>query len=148
MKKFIYLDNNATTQVDEKVLDKMLPYFKENYANPSSMYDPAHISAQAIEKARDQVADLLGVQDSKTILFTSCATESANTAIKGVVEQYGNIENKNHIITTQVEHPCVLSVYENLEKKGYKTTYVGVNNNGDLDIDNFISKITPIVLSG
>ena len=142
MKNNIYLDNNATTKIDEKVLNSMLPFLKENYANPSSMYDPAHVSAQAIEKAREQVADLLGVDDAKTIIFTSCATESANTAIKGVVSQYGNLENKNHIITTQVEHPCVLSVYENLEKKGYKATYVGVSENGEIDINNFLSKIT------
>ena len=141
MKK-IYLDNNATTCVDEKVLDVMLPYLKEHYANPSSMYDTARISAHAIEKARGQIADFLGVKDSKTIIFTSCGTESANTAIKGVVAQFGNLETKNHIITTQVEHPCVLSVYENLEKKGYKTTYVGVDENGDINIDTLLSKIT------
>ena len=75
-------------------------------------------------------------------LFLACATESANTAIKVVVNQYGS-ETKNHIITTQVEHPCVLSVYENLEKRGYRTTYVGVNENGELNIDNLLSKITP-----
>ena len=141
--KNIYLDNNATTKVDERVLEKMLPFLKENYANPSSMYDPARLSAKAIEIARKQVGDLLGVSDSKNIIFTSCATESANTAIKGVVEKFGNRNNKNHIITTQVEHPCVLSVYENYEKKGFKATYLGVDENGDLDIENLLSKITP-----
>ncbi len=140
--KNVYLDNNATTRIDDKVVDKMLPYLKENYANPSSMYDTAHLTANAIEKAREQVAEFLGLNSSKGIIFTSCATESANTAIKGVVNQYGS-EVKKHIITTQVEHPCVLSVYENLEKKGYKTTYVGVNENGELNIDNLLSKITP-----
>ncbi len=141
MKK-IYLDNNATTCVDEKVLEAMLPYLKENYANPSSMYEPARISAKAIENAREQVADFLGVDEAKTIIFTSCGTESANTAIKGIVSQFGNIETKNHIITTRVEHPCVLSVYENLEKKGYKISYIGVDENGDLDIEGLLSKIT------
>ncbi len=140
--KEIYLDNNATTMVDSKVLDEMLPYLKENYANPSSMYNPAKISANAIENAREKVADFLGVKNPKTIIFTSCATESANTAIKGVAEQFGTSEN-NHIITTQVEHPCVLSTYEYLEKKGYKTTYVGVNEKGELNIENLLSKITP-----
>lgn len=139
--KEIYLDNNATTKVDEKVLEKMLPYLKENYANPSSMYNPARVSAKAIEEARKQVADFLGTEDEKTIIFTSCATESANTAIKGVVEKFSTPEN-NHIITTQVEHPCVLSTYQYLEKKGYKTTYVGVNENGELNIDNLLSKVT------
>jgi len=140
MKK-IYLDNNATTCVDEKVLEAMLPYLKENYANPSSMYEPARISANAIENARTQVADLLGVSDSKQIIFTSCGTESANTAIKGVVSQFAT-ENKKHIITTRVEHPCVLSVYENLEKKGYKVSYVGVDENGALDVESLLSKVT------
>ena len=142
MEKFVYLDNNATTKIDKLVLDEMLPYLTENYANPSSMYDCAHICSGAIEKARKKVADLLGVESEKSILFTSCGTESANTAIKGVVAQYGNLDNKNHIITTQVEHPCVLSVYENLEKKGYKTTYVSVDENGEINVDNLLSKIT------
>ena len=97
MEKYTYLDNNATTKVDEKVLLDMLPYLKENYANPSSMYEPAQISAKAIEKARKEVANLLGVNDPQTILFTSCATESANTALKGIINQYGTNE-KNHII--------------------------------------------------
>ncbi len=143
MEKIVYLDNNATTKIDERVLDCMLPYFKEQYANPSSMYDSAHVCSNAIDEARKKIADFLGVVDSGNIIFTSCGTESANTAIKGVVNQYGNLETKNHIITTQVEHPCVLSVYENLEKKGYKTTYVAVNENGEISIDNLLSKITP-----
>lgn len=145
MQKMIYLDNNATTKVDDRVLESMLPFLKENYANPSSMYDSARICSKAIENARKQMADFFGVSNPKTILFTSCATESANTAIRGVVNQYGTKE-KNHIITTQVEHPCVLSVYQNLEKKGYKATYVGVNENGELDIDNLLSKITPATI--
>ena len=139
----IYLDNNATTCVDEKVLEAMLPYLKENYANPSSMYEPARVSAKAIENARGQVADFLGVDDLKTIIFTSCGTEGANTAIKGVVNQFGNLETKNHIIASRVEHPCVLSVYENLEKKGYKVSYIGVDENGDLDIEGLLSKVAP-----
>lgn len=141
--KNVYLDNNATTRIDDKVIEKMMPYLTDNYANPSSMYDTAHVCANAIEEARCQVADFLGVKNEKNIIFTSCATESANTAIKGVVSHYGNKETKNHIITTQVEHPCVLSVYENLEKKGYKATYVPVNENGELNIDSLLSKITP-----
>ena len=143
MEKIVYLDNNATTKIDEKVLDCMLPYFKDKYANPSSMYDSAHVCANAIEESRKKIADFLGIENEKSILFTSCGTESANTAIKGVVNQYGNLETKNHIITTQVEHPCVLSVYENYEKNGYKTTYVSVDENGELNIENLLSKITP-----
>ena len=137
-----YLDNNATTQIDPKVLDAMMPFFKENYANPSSMYDPARKVAHSIEKAREQVAYLLGAEDKKNIIFTSCATESANTIIKGVVEKYSNASNK-HIVTTQIEHPCVLSVYEYLEKKGFETSYIGVNENGELNVNSLLSKITP-----
>lgn len=138
----VYLDNNATTCVDPIVLDKMLPFLKENYANPSSMYDSAKISADAIEKARAQIGDLLGVESLKQIIFTSCATESANCIIKGVVEKYSTKE-KNHIITTKIEHPCVLSTYEYLEKKGYKTDYTGVNEDGELNVDELLSKVTP-----
>lgn len=138
--KEIYLDNNATTCVDEKVLQAMLPYLKENYANPSSMYEPARISAKAIENARKQVANFLGVDDAKQIIFTSCGTESANTAIKGVVNQFAT-EDKKHIIASRVEHPCVLSVYENLEKKGFKVSYIGVDEKGDLDIESLLSKV-------
>ena len=140
---YVYLDNNATTKVDEKVLEAMLPYLKENYANPSSMYDLARISANAIEAARTHVADLLGVKDSKNIIFTSCGTESANTVIKGVIAQFGDLKFKNHIITTKVEHPCVLSVCENLEKKGYKVDYVDVDDNGDLKIDELLALVKP-----
>ncbi len=140
MKK-IYLDNNATTKVDEKVLDEMMPYFKEGYANPSSMYDPARESAKAIETAREKVADFLGAKSPGEIIFTSCGTESANTAIKGVIEKHATSEN-NHIITTQIEHPCVLAPYEFLAKKGYEATYIGVNENGELNIETLLSKIS------
>ena len=136
----IYLDNNATTMVDPNVTEEMLPYLKEQYANPSSMYDPARISATAIEEAREKMAKFFSVEDKSTILFTSCATESANTAIKGVVEKYATQE-ENHIITTQVEHPCVLSTYKYLEKKGIETSYVGVNKNGELNVDSLLSKV-------
>lgn len=139
--KEIYLDNNATTKIDDKVIEAMLPYLKENYANPSSMYDSAKISAKAIEKAREQVADFLGGVNPSEIIFTSCGTENANTAIKGTVAKFGNLETKNHIITTRVEHPCVLSVYENLEKKGYKVSYANVNENGELDVDGLLSLV-------
>ncbi len=135
----VYLDNNATTKIDDIVFEEMSSFLKENYANPSSMYDPARICANAIEKARGEVADFLGAEDKNNIIFTSCGSESANTAIKGVLEK----TDKKHIITTQVEHPCVLSVYENLEKKGYSSTYLGVDENGELDIEKLLSKITP-----
>lgn len=140
MVKSAYLDNNATTKIDSDVLDTMIPYLKEDYANPSSMYDTARTSAHAIDRARNQVADFLGVEKSQNIIFTSCGTESANSAIHSVISQN---ETNKHIITTQIEHPCVLSVYQHLEKKGYSATYLGVDENGELNIDNLLSKITP-----
>ena len=105
--KVIYLDNNATTQVDERVFEEMSPYFKEEYANPSSMYNFARKSSDAIKEARVKVKEFLNAQNEREIIFTSCGTESANTAIRGVLEMN---KNKRHLITTKVEHPCVLSM--------------------------------------
>lgn len=131
-KCLIYLDNNATTKIDEKVLNAMLPYLKEDYANPSSIYSFAGKAHKAMENAREQVRDLLNANSVKEIFFTGCGSESANTAIKGVLE---SDKTKKHIITTKVEHPCVLNLYKTLEKQGYKVDYIDVNSNGDLDLD-------------
>ena len=134
----IYLDNNATTKVDEKVLEEMLPYLQNEYANPSSMYDFAKKPAAAIKEARAKVRDFLGANNEKDIVFTSCGSESANTAIKGVVSCN---KEKRHLITTKVEHPCVLNTYKALEKQGYEVDYIGVNSQGELDIEELKSKI-------
>lgn len=139
-KCLIYLDNNATTKVDERVLEAMLPYFKENYSNPSSIYSFGGVAAKAIAQAREQVRDFIGAKTDKEIFFTASGSESANTAIKGVLE---SDKTKKHIITTAVEHPCVLSLYKTLEKQGYKVDYVRVNANGDLDLDELEDLITP-----
>lgn len=138
MDKIIYLDNNATTKIDEKVLDVMLPYFKEEYANPSSMYDFSKKSSRAIKEARAKVKDLLNAADEKEIIFTSCGSESANTAIRGYLN---TVKAKKHIITTKIEHPCVLNVYKYLEKQGYKVDYIGVNSNGELNLDELRNSI-------
>ncbi|MCI1274436.1 MAG: cysteine desulfurase NifS [Clostridiaceae bacterium] len=130
--KIIYLDNNATTRVDDKVLEAMLPYFCEQYGNPSSMYTFAQNPAHAIKEARGKLKDFFNANNEKEILFTSCGSESANTAIKGVLNMN---KNKRHIITTKVEHPCVLNVYKSLEKQGYKVDYINVNSNGELDLE-------------
>lgn len=135
----IYLDNNATTKVDEKVLEEMLPYLKEEYANPSSMYEFSIKSSNAIDTARNSIKDFLGANNEKEIIFTSCGSESANTAIKGAISYN---KNKKHIITTQIEHPCVLNTYKALEKQGYKVDYIGVNSNGELNIEELKEKIT------
>lgn len=130
--KLIYLDNNATTKVDEKVLEEMMPFFKEEYANPSSMYDFSRKSSNAIKEARVKIRDFVNAQDEKEILFTSCGSESANTAIRGVLNYN---KTKKHIITSKVEHPCVLNLYQALEKQGYRVDYIGVNSNGELDLE-------------
>ena len=136
--KYIYLDNNATTKIDERVLNEMMPYFKEEYANPSSMYDFSKKSSHAIKEARGVLKDFVNAADEKEIIFTSCGSESANTAIKGVLNYN---KNKKHIITTKIEHPCVLNVYQTLEKQGYKVDYVGVNSNGELNLEELKSYI-------
>jgi len=135
----IYLDNNATTQVDEKVLEVMLPYLKNEYANPSSMYDFAKNPANAIREARVQVADFIGAKSENEVYFTSCGSESANTAIKGVLACN---KEKRHIITTKLEHPCVLNTYKTFEKQGYKVDYISVNSQGELNIDELKEKVT------
>lgn len=134
----IYLDNNATTKVDEKVLDAMLPYLKEEYANASSMYEFARRPSNALKVAREQVQDFLGANDSKDIYFTSCGSESANLAIKGVVNCN---KEKRHLITTKIEHPCVLNTYKELEKQGYEVDYIGVNSYGELEVDELKEKL-------
>ncbi len=134
----IYLDNNATTAVDEKVLEEMLPYLKGEYANPSSMYDFAKKPAAAIRDARVKVRDFFGAKDEKEIFFTSCGSESANMAIRGVLNCN---KEKRHIITTKVEHPCVLNTYKYFEKQGYEVDYIGVNAYGELEVEELKSKL-------
>ncbi len=134
----IYLDNNATTKIDEKVLDAMLPFLKENYANPSSMYDFGGKASCAIKKAREQVRSFFNAQDAKEVIFTASGSEGANMAIRGVLEIN---KTKRHIITTKIEHPCVLNTYKMLEKQGYKVDYLSVNSNGELDLLDLQEKV-------
>ena len=134
----IYFDNNATTKIDERVLEEMLPYLKEDYANPSSMYDFAKKPASAIKESRGKMKDFLGANNEKEIFFTSCGSESANMAIKGTLNCN---KGKKHIITTKVEHPCVLNLYKSLKKEGYEADYISVDSEGQLDIDELKSKI-------
>ena len=123
----IYLDYSATTPVKPEVLEAMLPYFTENFGNPSSLYTTGSLSKDAIFKAREQVAHLIGAKE-KEIFFTSSGTESDNWAIKGVAESLK--EKGNHIITTMIEHPAVLRTCEYLETKGYRVTYLPVDKEG------------------
>lgn len=137
--KLIYLDNNATTKVDDVVVEAMLPYFSDFYGNPSSMYDFGGKNSKVIKEARETIKDFFGAEQSKEIYFTASGSESANMAIRGVLS-----ENKsmNHIITTKVEHACVLNLYKQLEKEGYKVTYIGVNAIGEINTEELYNSIT------
>ena len=133
MKLPIYLDYNATTPVDERVLEKMLPYFSENFGNASSRSHLYGWTAQeAVENARLQIANLLNAE-MKEIIFTSGATEANNLVIKGLFEN--NYPTKKHIITIQTEHKAVLDVCQHLEKKGAEVTYLKPNSSGLITIE-------------
>ena len=133
----IYLDNNATTQVAPQVLEEMIPYLRDFYGNPSSMHTFGGQLHKKIEEARERVAQLLGAEPEE-IIFTSCGTESDNTAIMSAAESF---PQKKHIITTRVEHPAVLSFCKHLARKGYRITFLPVNNQGRLNIDDLVKVI-------
>lgn len=128
----IYLDHAATTPVKQEVLDAMMPYFTQNFGNPSSVYQVAQINKKAVDEAREKVASLLGAHPNE-IFFTAGGSESDNWAIKGIVE--ANKSKGNHIITSKIEHHAVLHTCEYLEKQGYEVTYLNVNENGQIDLD-------------
>ncbi|MGA1844812.1 MAG: cysteine desulfurase NifS [bacterium] len=137
MKKTIYLDNNATTAVAPEVLTEMSPFLEEFYGNPSSMHTFGGQLHRRIEQAREQVAALIGA-DPEEILFTSCGTESDNTAIMSAMESY---PQKRHIITTKVEHPAVLNFCKHLSRKGLRVTSLPVDSKGRLDMDAFTKAV-------
>jgi cysteine desulfurase len=141
--KTVYTDNNATTQIAPEVYQAMTPYLTENYFNPSSMYEAARGSAEAIAQAREVVANAFGGVDPSEVLFTSCATESNNMAIVGTAKAN---PTRRHIITTAVEHPAVLEVCEDLERSGYELDYVSVDESGKLKIDEFVRALRPDTL--
>lgn len=137
----IYMDNHATTRVDPRVLDAMLPYFTETYGNAASRTHQFGWAAEAaVEKSRQTIADLIGASSSKEIVFTSGATESDNLAIKGVAEYYKS--KGNHIVTTSIEHKAVLDSCKRLEKQGYEVTYVKVGPDGVVDPADIEAAIT------
>jgi cysteine desulfurase len=141
MLKFpIYLDNHATTPMDPRVLDAMLPYFIENFGNAASRnHSFGWVAEEAVEKARKQLASLIGAT-SKEIVLTSGATESNNLALKGVAEMYA--QKGNHIITAATEHKAVLDTCKRLEKHGSRVTYLPVQTNGLVDLDMLREAIT------
>jgi cysteine desulfurase len=138
MARVVYLDNNATTQVDPRVLEAMLPYFSEYYGNPSSMHSFGGGVAAKIQQAREHVAGLIGASPDE-IVFTSCGTESDGTAIRAAIESY---PAKRHIVTSRVEHPAIKNLFEILSKKGYRTTFVPVDREGRLDLDYFYDSLS------
>lgn len=128
----IYLDNNATTRVEDEVVQAMLPYFTEQFGNPSSMHQFGNMVGRAIKTARGQVQALLGAAHDSEIIFTSCGTESDSTAILSALKAQ---PARREIITTNVEHPAVLALCEHLEKDGYVVHYLKVDKRGRLDLD-------------
>lgn len=137
--QIIYLDNNATTRIAPEVVEAMTPFLTENYYNPSSMYEPARRTAAALAESRNVVAAHFGLADPKQILFTSCATESNNMAILGTAKAN---PQRRHIITTTVEHPAVLGVCRDLERSGYRVTWLEVDSQGNLDVGQFIRALS------
>jgi cysteine desulfurase len=129
--KTLYFDNNATTPVAPEVLDEMLPYLRDYYGNPSSMHTFGGQLHRKVEEARARVAQLIGAEPDE-IIFTSCGTESDNTAIMSAVE---SLPGRRHIITTRVEHPAVLNFCKHLARKGYRVTFLPVNNYGQMNVD-------------
>jgi len=131
----IYLDNNATTCVAPEVFEALTPFLIDEYYNPSSLYDPAHGPAEAITASRKQVARLLGKARPDEILFTSCATESNNTAVFGTIAAN---PDRRHIVTTGVEHPAIFSVGEDLQRRGFEVSFVPVDTDGQIDRVEFV----------
>lgn len=129
--KVVYVDNNATTKVDEAVFEEMRPYFCELYGNPSSMHFFGGQVQKKIDESRKRTAALLGALPEE-IIFTACGTESNNAAIRSALEIF---PEKRHIVTTRVEHPAVLTPCRNLSKRGYRVTELSVDGNGNLDLD-------------
>lgn len=143
-KRLIYLDNNATTPCDPRVVEAMLPYFYDHPGNAASRSHPfGWVAEEAVDYAREQVAQLINV-DPKEIIFTSGATESDNLAIKGVFEMYRR--KGNHIITVKTEHKAVLDTCDHLEKEGAEVTYLSVGNDGMVDLAELEAAIKPTTI--
>lgn len=134
-----YFDNSATTRIKKEVLEEMFPYLSIEYGNPSSIYSIGRRAKRAIEEARKRVASLINC-NTEEIYFTSCGSESDNTALKGIA--YANKKRGNHIITSKIEHPAILNSCKNLEEKGYKVTYLDVTKDGIINLENLQNEIT------
>lgn len=141
LKTTIYLDNAATTKISDNVLNAMLPYLTEEYGNPSSIYTLGRNSAIAVNKARHQVAQALGCEDSE-VYFTSCGSESDNWAIKSTAKMMAQ-KGKKHIITSVFEHHAVLHTMDSLKKEGFEITYLPVYSNGIVKVEDVANAIRP-----
>jgi cysteine desulfurase len=135
----VYLDNNATTRVLPEVVEAMLPFLTEFYGNPSSIHRFGSQVGEKMSEARAQVAALIGAADPVEVIFTGSGTEGDNAAIRGMLEAR---PDKRHIVTTQVEHSAVLGLCQHLEKKGYRVTWLSVNQDGALDLDELRAALT------
>lgn len=133
-----YFDNSATTRIKEEVLTEMFPFLSREYGNPSSLYSIGRKSKRAIEEARKRVASLINC-NSEEIYFTSCGSESDNTALKGIA--YANQNKGKHIITSKIEHPAILHSCQNLEKKGFEVTYLDVDKDGFVNLQTLENSI-------
>lgn len=140
MAKSVYLDNSATTPLKREVLDEMMPYLREHFGNPSSIYKIGREAKAGIETAREKVARAIGAEP-KEIYFTGCGTEADNWAIKGIAQS--KAKKGKHIITSKIEHHAVLHTLENLEKQGYEVTYLDVDEYGKISIDDLKAAIRP-----
>jgi cysteine desulfurase len=138
----IFMDSQSTTPVDPRVLEAMLPYFTEKFGHPASRNHPFGWEAEAaVDRAREQIARLIGARDPKEIVFTSGGTESINLALKGVAEMYR--EKGNHVVTTAIEQRAGMDVCKRLERQGFEVTYVPVDRHGLVDVEAIRSAITP-----
>lgn len=143
MNKIIYLDNAATTSTHPDVVAAMIPYFSENYGNPSSIYSIAGTNKKAVDDSRASIAEILGAKE-KEIYFTAGGTEADNWAIKGTAEHYKS--KGNHIITSKIEHHAVLHSCEYLEKNGFEVTYLDVDEDGKISTQDLIKAIRPTTI--
>ena len=136
--KNIYFDNAATTRIDDKVLESMMPYLKENYGNASAIYKLGKESHKAIEDVRSFIAETFNCNKDE-IYFTSGGSESDNTALKGIA--YASRDKGKHIITSKIEHPAILETCKQLSKDGFDITYLNVDENGIVDLEELKSSI-------
>jgi cysteine desulfurase len=138
----IFMDSQSTTPVDPRVLEAMIPYFTEKFGHPASRNHPFGWEAEGgVDKAREQIARLIGARDPKEVVFTSGGTEAINLALKGVAEMYR--EKGNHIVTTTIEQRATLDVCKRLERQGFEVTYVPVGRDGLVDVETVCAALTP-----